>query len=399
LITIAVTAIILFNAKLFLLLLAILVPPVIAIFYFIRKRLQKVKADLRSSSQSSHRHLMDTLKGYAESNVYDRHDFFTQRYMNDRKRFGKSVFESVSIQNIPPRIIEIFAVLGLFILILIANRGGGADSSFLIIIGAFMAAAYKIIPGIVKIINISGQIRAHEFSLTDLVEKNELKHTAKTKKHSRDIESLQFSNICFQYDGQRILENLSFKLCRGHFIGIAGRSGIGKTTLLNIILGFLRPSKGEVLINNNQAGPEEIRNYWPDISYVRQQNFLIHDTIARNITLEEETVNPQQLKCAVRASGLNEVIGQFPEGLDHIITENGKNISGGQQQRIALARAFYKDADLILLDEPFSELDDASVISLLEHFRELASEGKMIVMITHDKQSLSYCNKVIRLDE
>ena len=82
-----------------------------------------------------------------------------------------------------------------------------------------------------------------------------------------------------------------------------------------------------------------------------------------------------------------------------MITENGKNISGGQQQRIAIARALYKDADLVLLDEPFNELDEASVVSILGHFREMADAGKIVILVTHDKLSLSYCNKIISLGE
>jgi ABC-type bacteriocin/lantibiotic exporter with double-glycine peptidase domain len=93
------------------------------------------------------------------------------------------------------------------------------------------------------------------------------------------------------------------------------------------------------------------------------------------------------------------MIEKFTDGLDKIITENGKNISGGQQQRIALARAVYKNAELILLDEPFNELDEDSSTLLLEHFRELSKKGKTVIMITHDKQSLSYCNKIVSLDE
>ena len=85
--------------------------------------------------------------------------------------------------------------------------------------------------------------------------------------------------------------------------------------------------------------------------------------------------------------------------MDKVITENGKNISGGQQQRITIARALYKNADLILLDEPFNELDEASVVSLLVHFRELADSGKIVILVTHDKLSLSYCNKIISLGE
>jgi ABC-type bacteriocin/lantibiotic exporter with double-glycine peptidase domain len=115
--------------------------------------------------------------------------------------------------------------------------------------------------------------------------------------------------------------------------------------------------------------------------------------------LEEEGYNMENLQYALMVSGLDGFIAKLPEGPDKIITENGKNISGGQQQRIAIARALYKKAGLILLDEPFNELDEVSTISLLEHFRELSLTGKIVIMITHDKKSLSYCNKIISLDE
>jgi ABC-type bacteriocin/lantibiotic exporter with double-glycine peptidase domain len=132
---------------------------------------------------------------------------------------------------------------------------------------------------------------------------------------------------------------------------------------------------------------------------VRQQPFFIHDSILRNITLEAGGYNKADLAHALKVAGLGDLVASSPEGLNKIITENGKNISGGQQQRIAIARAIYKKADLILLDEPFNELDEPSVRSMLEYFRILARQGKMIILVTHDKKCLAWCNKIISTDE
>jgi ABC-type bacteriocin/lantibiotic exporter with double-glycine peptidase domain len=104
------------------------------------------------------------------------------------------------------------------------------------------------------------------------------------------------------------------------------------------------------------------------------------------------------LQWAIRSAGLSSLVDSFPEGLDKVINENGKNISGGQRQRIAIARALYKDADLILLDEPFNELDEGSECDLLHCFRDLTRRGKSVILITHNKKSLSFCNKTISLD-
>jgi ABC-type multidrug transport system fused ATPase/permease subunit len=399
LILVTIIAIILFNAKLFLLLLLILVPPVVAVFYFIKKRLTAAKKNIQSSNERSFQYLLDALKGWVESNIYNRNDFFMKRFIASRQKFSTHLFDSLAMQTMPARIIEIFAVLGLFILIVIAKWTGNNDTTSLITIGAFMAAAYKIIPGLVKVINITGQMKAYEFSVNELEENKKNRKSREGQVSPGNIHSIQFKNINFQYPKQVVLENFSLTTKKGDFIGITGESGKGKTTILNLLLGFLMPAKGEILINELAMDAKDIKIYWPFISYVRQQSFFIHDTILRNITLEETGYDKESLQYAVNTSGLDEFISKFTEGLDKLVTENGKNISGGQQQRIALARALYKNADLILLDEPFNELDKASAISLLEHFRELSQKGKIVIMITHDKESLSYCNKIISLDE
>ncbi|MEP7163296.1 MAG: ABC transporter ATP-binding protein [Ferruginibacter sp.] len=398
LILVTIIAIILFDIKLFVLLVLILLPPVIIVFYVIKKRLANAKRNIQVSNERSFRYLLDALKGYVESNIYDRNDFFLRRFMNARQTFSSHLFDSLALQTMPNRIIEIFAVLGLFILIVIAKWTGNNGSAMLIAIGAFMAAAYKIIPGIVKVINISGQMKAYEFAL-DEPEENKKTAAIAVKGPSASIQSIEFKNVGFQYEGNPVLQQLSFTVKGGDFIGISGESGKGKTTVLNLILGFLPASNGNIFINDIAVGIDEIKNYWPSIAYTRQQSFCIHDTLLRNITLEEEGYNKEHLQYALDMSGLGKLAMNFPEGLEKIITENGKNISGGQQQRIAIARALYKNASFILLDEPFNELDEEATQLLLEHFRALAADGKAVVMITHDKKSLSYCNKIISLDE
>jgi len=398
LIILTVTAIILFNAKLFLLLLLILLPPVIFVFYIIKKRLTHAKMQIRTTNEKSFQHLLDALKGYVEANIYGRNEFFLNRFIKHRRIFSRYLFDSLALQSMPNRIIEIFAVLGLFILIAIAKWSGNGDSTTLITVGAFMAAAYKIIPGIVKLINVAGQIRAYEYSVADLIEKKQIKKS-KERDPRISIHSVQLKNIGFQYKDLPVLRNFCLSLEKGDFLGITGESGKGKTTILNLLLGFLVPDNGQIFINEVNVASPDIKKYWPSISYVRQQSFFIHDTVLRNITFEEEGHDKNNFDIALEVSGAKGMIEQFPERLDKIITENGKNISGGQQQRIALARAVYKNADLILLDEPFNELDEGSSTTLLRHFKDLTGKGKILIMITHDKQSLSYCNKTISLDE
>ena len=395
LILIAITAIILFNATLFVLLLLILLPPVVLVFMLIKKRMGRIKDQIRSSNEHSFRYLLDALKGYVEGNIYGRNGFFEKRFVNTRRQFSHYLFDSQALQSLPGRIIEVFAILGLFLLIVIANWLGGNDHDLLITIGAFMAAAYKIIPGIVKLINNMGQMRAYELSMHEL-QAPALQEVERAK--PEPIRSVGMQQVHFLYAGTPVVESFSWEAQTGDFIGITGYSGRGKTTLLNLLLGFLSPQSGEVVINGQPVSPQECRRYWPSIAYVRQQVFLINDSITKNITLEENISDASRFQKVLRASGLQEMIQQLPAGAETVITENGKNISGGQQQRIAIARALYANADLILLDEPFNELDERSMHALLAHCRELAQQGKIILLVTHDKESLAYCNKTISLD-
>ena len=399
LITITIIAILIFNAKLFLLLLVILLPPVIIVFYFLKNRLNVVKKNIRNNNERSYQYLLDALKGYVEGNIYNRNGFFLQRFLHYRRQFSANLFDSLSLQGLPGRVIEIFAVIGLFILIVIAKWSGNADSNTLITVAAFMAAAYKIIPGVVKVINLAGQMKAYEFSVNELVTKPGEEKTSTENITVAEIQSVELKSIRFQYNDQLVLDNFSFSVKKGDFLGIGGASGIGKTTIFNLLLGFLKPVSGTMLINNNRVSNETAKQFWPAISYVRQQSFFMYDTILRNITLEEDSHDKAGLDFALKVSGLDKMVETYPEGLEKIITENGKNISGGQQQRIAIARALYKKADLILLDEPFNELDEASTLSILEHCRKLCAKGKIVIMITHDKKSLDFCNKIVSLNE
>jgi len=398
LIVLTIGAILLYNVKLFLLLFVILLPPVILVFFFIKRRVADAKKNIHISNESSFRFLLDAMKGYVEGNIYQQNDFFMQRFITARQVFGKHLFDSHAIQAMPTRIIETFAVIGLFFLIVIAKWSGINNNAALITIGAFMAAAYKIIPGIVKIINGSGQIKAYTFSIDDsanvamdIKEEQVLKY--------EPVDSLNLEKIYFKYGDHVVLKDFSLHVKKGDFVGITGMSGRGKTTILNLMLGFLAPASGKILVNNVFVSPTELKKYWSGISYIRQQSFLIHDSILRNITLQENNYDEERLKQVLEISGLNDLINSTPEGPDKMIAENGKNISGGQQQRINIARALYKDAELILLDEPFNELDEASALSLVKYFNQLSSLGKIVIMITHDSKNLSYCNKVISLDE
>ncbi|HVT83841.1 MAG TPA: ABC transporter ATP-binding protein [Chitinophagaceae bacterium] len=397
LILFALVPILIFKPVLFSLLILILAPPVLFLAFFLKRKQRVIRNSAKNIQSKLIQYLKEAIAGFVESKIYERELFFKNRFIRYQVRQSKSLAEEQILQTLPSRFIEVFVIFGLFFLIALNffTKGRSVD---LLTIGAFMAAAYKVIPGIVKILNSVGQMRAYDFTMQNLLQQQE-KSSPEQLMESTAINSIHFSNISFAYKNKAVLKNFSFALKQGDLAGLSGASGTGKTTAMNLLLGFLETDSGSILINGIARHANERQGFRCTISYVQQQPLLINDTILRNITLQENNYDIDRLDEVSKLTGLCQITGGSMEGLNTNITEDGKNISGGQRQRIALARALYKNADLIILDEPFNELDRKSENCILAHLKELAHSGKIIILITHDKESLSYCSKIVSLDE
>ena len=400
LIGVTVLAVLWFNAQLFLLLLVLLVPPVVIVGWLAKRKLHTARMYIKSSRDVMWQHLQESIAAYVESNLYDKKDFFSSRYGDSQSVLNRHLATVQGMQGAPSRLAEIFAVFGLLALIAIGHFAGNPHSTEFVTLGAFLAAAYKIIPGISRLLNLTGQMKTYEFTVNGLLERPPAPEAIKPgwEEYTERVDSISAERIGFNYGQAAILDGVNLDIRRGEFLGIQGDSGRGKTTLLNILLGLIEEQTGQVRINGKTIACGERRRYWSRIAYVKQQPFIIHDSILINITLQEEGYDEERLKNAVTLAGLDDLVRKLPGGLLAKVTENGKNISGGQRQRIALARALYKEADVILLDEPFSELDEAAEERLLRRFAELAESGKLVIMITHNQQSLSWCTQTLSLD-
>lgn len=397
LISCTIVGILFYHPSLFLLLFLLLLPPVILLGYFIRRKLRHIRNSTKITSEKSIQHLQESLSGFIESNIYDKNDFFADRFVRYQQQLNENIATQQTLQSVPSRLIEIFAILGFFILIAVNKWSAKSPFIDVLTIGIFMAAAYKIIPGIVKILNSTGQIKTYDFVLKDLLPREERPDCKSVMRIPDHLLCVKFDQVGFSYRSNQILKDFSFDLKKGDFIGISGKSGLGKTTIVNLLLGFLMHNEGRILINQQQDNPFERQKYWHRISYVKQQPFLINDSMLKNITFSDQGYDTGRLNEALAVSGINKMIAGYPEGILQQITENGKNISGGQRQRIMLARALYHDFDLLILDEPFSEMDETAEKDILIQLESLTKKGKMILMITHNKTSLDFCNKIIAL--
>jgi ABC-type multidrug transport system fused ATPase/permease subunit len=399
LIVLTIIAIVLFNAQLFLLLLLLLLPPVFIAGWFTKRKLAVARNFIKSSRTAMWQHLHESITGFVESNIFGRNLYFTNRYATAQDTLNRHQSALQSTQALPARLTEIFAVFGLLALIAISQLAGPLKhAGEVVTLGAFIAAAYKIIPGITRILNGLGQMRTYAFTLNDLLYNNTLIATPVTSNSATPpIHSIAFDQVCFQYNDHIVLHQFCCTLQTGDFVGIQGHSGKGKTTLLNILLGFIKPGQGKVLINNQVTSEQQRQQYWKQIAYVKQQPFFMHDTLLANITMNGQQYNTAQFQQAVDIAGMHHWMNNLPQTLDTVVTENGRNISGGQRQRIALARALYKNANVIILDEPFSELDEQSEQKVLQHLQQMAASGKIVILITHNTKSLSFCNKIVAI--
>jgi len=393
-ILLAITALLLFNSHLFLLLLVILLPPVLTTAWLTRRKLEAARELTKQSLAKVRQHLQEAVDGFIESNIYRRNNYFTKQYTTAQHTHNIHQGGQQAMQGIPARLTEVFAVFGLLVLVTTSTRTNSPQvTSEIVTLGAFIAAAYKIIPGIARIMNISNHIRSHESSLHQLFSNEG--NTWSSTQRTTPLQSIVCSNLTVNRYSTGLLSGLYLHIEPGDMLGISTSSGMGKTTFINALLGFLDPAQGDILFNNEVTTSRQRQQYWSQIAYVRQQPFLLHDTLLANITLGAGEYDSKRLQEALTATGLTRIITQWPDGLQHIIAENGRNINVGLRQRIAIARALYTDANLLILDEPFSEPDETAETTLLTHCRYLADTGKMVILVTDNQKSLALCNKVL----
>lgn len=388
-----IAALAFYNIKILVIVLFALLPAVFLLAYITRKRLHNARENIKTANEILLQHLNESILGFVESNIYGKNHFFTARYKKSQAILNRFVTNMQLIQMMPARLFETFAVAGFFLLIVLQIKGHVYNDS-LYLLGAFIAAAYKIIPGISKIINYSSQVKTYSFTIGD-IKKNTTTKPAKPEEISYSLEKIEFKNVCFSYRENAVLFHFNCLIESGKFTGISGISGKGKTTLIDIILGFLSPQSGEIIFNHTTTTADIRKKYWQHVAYVRQSGFLLHDSILNNIVLFETGYDEKKLNAILQITGLQEWIDTLPQGVNTIIAGNGKNISGGQKQRITIARALFKEAPVIILDEPFKELDELSEKKLLQYFKRLTIKGKTVILITHNISGFNYCDHII----
>lgn len=266
----------------------------------------------------------------------------------------------------------------------------------------FSIIGFRLFPYLILIFNMIGNIKHSEFAMQIL--NQELKNYEEKKQTSfKEItvnKSIEFKNISFSYDPNQklIFDDLNFTISTGNILGIVGDNGVGKSTFLKILSGLIKPTKGEVFIDNKKLENFNEFSWKNSISYVEQNVFLFNDTLLKNITLEDNNkFNEAKLENIIAGTNLKTFIGNQNQGLNKEILENTLNISGGEKQKIAICRALYKKSKFILFDESLSNIDENSINLIKNYLKNLKNKG--IIIVSHKKDILSICDKIYTLKD
>ena len=311
------------------------------------------------------------------------------------------------ITNLPRFILEIIVVIfAAFAMVLLSLRNIPSTEIFLKA-SVFGFAALRMLPSLNRIISSFEKFRVCKFQINTVYTQinypflSEGRESKKNELINLDkFENLSLENIDFKFENsdKYILKNISFKINKGEYIGIVGKTGSGKSTLIDLITGLIQPSSGSVNVNNININRYE--NWKTKIGYVPQFIYLTDDTLKKNIAfgLDENEIDENQVLKSIDQANLNYFLKNLENGIDEILGERGVKISGGEMQRIGLSRAIYNDPELLIFDEFTSSLDFKTEEEILNNILRYKGE-KTIIIISHKLSTLKDCDRVIEVTE
>ncbi|AFZ49048.1 ABC transporter ATP-binding protein [Dactylococcopsis salina] len=340
------------------------------------------------------------LGGVKETKLLGRENFFLKRHSHHRSELVKSLQFVQTIQQLPRLYFETLAVFGLLGIVLITVLQETATGEVLPTVSLFAAAAFRLMPSLNRVMNSVNRVRFGSHALDVIVyefrvledEKNLLSKVEVTVPSFKD--KLTLDAVSYHYPGseEEVLNRVSITISQGKSVGLIGSSGAGKTTLVDVILGLLRPTEGRVLVDGVDI-QQGLRGWQSQIGYIPQSIYLCDDTLRGNIAfgIPEEEISDEQVWSAVRSAQLQELVERLPQGLDTVVGERGVRLSGGQRQRVGIARALYHNPQVLVMDEATAALDNETEAGIMEAVEKLSGE-KTLIMIAHRLTTVKNCD-------
>ncbi len=346
----------------------------------------------------------DSFDSVRDIKAYRAENYFDGRFREHRDYLAQLRTRKTLLDQIPASVVEFMVVLGLLALIGIAHSND-TFNDFVPVLGAFGYAALRIVPSVNKIVAGANRLKYGEQAVRNV--KNDLVAAIpQAKPDTVSLEStgplfadrIELEHISFTYPGaeRRALDNVDLIVRRGEMLAIAGGSGSGKSTLVDLVLGLLEAESGRIIIDGSDVLPE---GWHQRVGIVSQTVVLLDATVRDNVAFgEADRADDELVAGALKRARLGEWLEGLPDGLDTMVGESGKLVSGGERQRIAIARSLYRRPDLLILDEATSALDAATEASLIEGLVALSGELTTII-VSHRLAPIRAADRVVLMGD
>lgn len=352
-------------------------------------------------------HLQQGLGGVKEVKLYGREDDFLRQFSLHNYESARTNGNQVMVQQFPRLGLEFLAIFGLAMLVFVMTFKGVELITIVPTLGLFAAAAFRIMPSANRLLGSLQMLRFHSpviDVLNNEVSANALFDNAPVLPAFDSLKpfehKIQLEQVSYTYHGasEKALNNISLTISKGETIGVIGASGSGKSTLIDILLGLLSPTEGNLLVDGKKIG-NEAKAWQRQIGYVPQSIYLTDDTLKSNVAfgLPIDKIDDVLIMRALEATQLADFIQQLPDGIETVVGERGVRLSGGQRQRIGIARALYHNPEILVLDEATSALDTETEQDVMQAIYAL-HKTKTIIIVAHRLSTVEKCDKLFHLE-
>ncbi|WP_018950575.1 ABC transporter ATP-binding protein [Thioalkalivibrio sp. ALMg11] len=375
-----------------------------------RTWLNRIGVDRVEANRERFTAAAEAFAGAKEIRLLGRERDYLERYRKPSKRFASHQANAVLLQSLPQYAIEAIAFGGVLVLVLYLMAGDGGLAQALPLIGLYALAGRQLIPAFQKIFQQVASLRFNTAAV-DSVLRDLGQFPDSTPPLSRNdrlvplapTRSIKVQGLTYRYPEHEhpALKDISLEIRARTTVGFVGSSGAGKSTLVDVLLGLLEPEQGTILIDGEPLTRANIRRWQAALGYVPQHIFLADQSVAANIALgvPEEQIDQAAVEKAARLANLHDFVTQeLPHGYATIIGERGTRLSGGQRQRIGIARALYRDPDVLFFDEATSALDNATERAVMDAIQNL-SGNKTILLVAHRLTTVRNCDTIYLLDK
>lgn len=369
------------------------------LFLSTRKKINSFTKKRKEIEDYTAKLISESFQGIKEVKINNKGEFYQKLINNLELKKAKILSQYQTINQTPRFILETLGILTIVLIISYKLFFTASQSSELYSsVSLFVAATFRLLPSVNRVISSFQNINYFSSSVEVIFNYFKTLKPLKNNYFIRDFGySIIFKNVEFSYSKKPLLKRVDIEIPKGSFIGITGKSGSGKSTLINLLVGLLKPTKGEILIDDSLIG--ELFKSDSLVGYVPQQVFLLDDTIENNITLnfDNDKTDYHLLNHVLDIVKLKELVNDLELGLKTKVGERGTSLSGGQMQRIGIARALYKNPKILIFDESTSSLDIETERILLDNI--LKNKNNMtFIFISHKISNLNKADLVYNIE-